>query len=50
MMHASTTVFTVRDIVASLAYYRDKLGFDIAFEYGTRSSTPACAAARSRCT
>lgn len=34
MMHASTTVLTVRDVVASLAYYRDKLGFDIAFEYG----------------
>jgi len=34
MMHASTTVFTVRDIPASLAYYRDRLGFDIAFEYG----------------
>jgi catechol 2,3-dioxygenase-like lactoylglutathione lyase family enzyme len=34
MMHAITTVFTVRDIAASLAYYRDKLGFDIAFEYG----------------
>ena len=33
-MHASTAVFTVRDIAASLAYYRDKLGFDIAFEYG----------------
>ena len=34
MMNASTTVFTVSDIAASLAYYRDKLGFDIAFEYG----------------
>jgi len=34
MMHAATTIFTVRDIAASLAYYRDKLGFDIAFEYG----------------
>ena len=31
MMNASTTVFTVRDIAASLAYYRDKLGFDLAF-------------------
>ena len=30
----STGPFTVRDIRASLAYYRDKLGFDIAFEYG----------------
>jgi catechol 2,3-dioxygenase-like lactoylglutathione lyase family enzyme len=35
MMQGSTTVFTVRDIPASLAYYRDKLGFDVAFEYGT---------------
>jgi catechol 2,3-dioxygenase-like lactoylglutathione lyase family enzyme len=34
MMNASTTVFTVRDVQASLAYYRDKLGFDIAFAYG----------------
>jgi len=34
MMHAGTTVFTVRDVVASLAYYRDRLGFDTAFEYG----------------
>lgn len=35
MMHDSTSVFTVSDITASLAYYRDKLGFDVAFEYGT---------------
>jgi catechol 2,3-dioxygenase-like lactoylglutathione lyase family enzyme len=34
MMHASTAVFAVRDIPTSLAYYRDRLGFDIAFEYG----------------
>ncbi len=34
MMHSSTTVFTVKDVMASLAYYRDKLGFDVAFEYG----------------
>lgn len=34
MMLSSTTVFTVQDIRASLLYYRDKLGFDIAFEYG----------------
>ena len=34
MMNASTAVFTVKDIMASLAYYRDKLGFDVAFEYG----------------
>lgn len=34
-MHGSTTVFTVKDVMASLAYYRDKIGFDVAFEYGT---------------
>jgi catechol 2,3-dioxygenase-like lactoylglutathione lyase family enzyme len=38
MMHASTTVFTVSDIAASLAYYRDRLGFEVAFEYGTPTS------------
>lgn len=35
MMRGSTTIFTVRDIAASLAYFRDRVGFDIAFEYGT---------------
>jgi catechol 2,3-dioxygenase-like lactoylglutathione lyase family enzyme len=34
MMHGSTTVFTVKDVLESMAYYRDKLGFDLAFEYG----------------
>ena len=34
MMQASITVFTVKDVMASLAYFRDKLGFDVAFEYG----------------
>ena len=34
MMHKSIGVLTVTDITASLAYYRDKLGFDLAFEYG----------------
>jgi len=34
MMHASITIFTVKDVMASLAYFRDKLGFDVAFEYG----------------
>ena len=34
MMRRSTTVFTVKDVGASLAYYRDCVGFDIAFEYG----------------
>jgi catechol 2,3-dioxygenase-like lactoylglutathione lyase family enzyme len=34
MMRASTTVFTVTNVMESAAYYRDKLGFDIAFQYG----------------
>lgn len=34
MFVGAATVFTVHDIVASLAYYRDKLGFDITFQYG----------------
>jgi uncharacterized glyoxalase superfamily protein PhnB len=34
MLVGSATVFTVRDIASSLAYYRDALGFDVAFEYG----------------
>ena len=34
MMHASITIFTVKDVMASRAYFRDKLGFDVAFEYG----------------
>src|SRR5437660_12216422 len=34
MMQASTTVFTVKDIAASRDYFRDRLGFKIAFEWG----------------
>jgi len=34
-MCGSTTIFTVKDVAASLAYYRDCVGFDVAFEYGT---------------
>ena len=34
MMTGTATVLTVRDIAASLAYYRDALGFSVAFEYG----------------
>jgi len=30
----AAAVFVVRDIAASLAYFRDSLGFDIAFTYG----------------
>ncbi|UYN93112.1 MAG: VOC family protein [Enhydrobacter sp.] len=35
MMRGSTTVLTVENVGDSLAYYRDKLGFAVAFEYGT---------------
>ncbi len=35
MMRGSTTILTVRNVTESLAYYRDKLGFTVAFEYGT---------------
>jgi uncharacterized glyoxalase superfamily protein PhnB len=31
---ACAPVFAVRDVVASLAYYRDVLGFDVAFTWG----------------
>src|SRR5205814_8024809 len=34
MMRGSTTVMTVKDVLECMAYYRDKLGFDVAFEYG----------------
>ena len=34
MMRASIAVMTVKDVLESMAYYRDKLGFDVAFEYG----------------
>ncbi len=37
-MRSSITVFTVTDVSASAAYYRDKLGFDLAFEYGQPTS------------
>jgi catechol 2,3-dioxygenase-like lactoylglutathione lyase family enzyme len=33
-MVGSATVFVVSDIEASLAYYRDALGFQVTFEYG----------------
>lgn len=38
MMRGSTTIFTVQDVAESLAYYRDCVGFDVAFEYGTPTS------------
>ncbi|MBB4260500.1 MULTISPECIES: VOC family protein [unclassified Bradyrhizobium] len=34
MLAGSATVFVVSDIAASLAYYRDVLGFEVTFEYG----------------
>lgn len=34
MLVGGATVFTVRDLAASLAYYRDNLGFDVTFQYG----------------
>jgi catechol 2,3-dioxygenase-like lactoylglutathione lyase family enzyme len=33
-MVGAATVFVVDDIDASLAHYRDALGFDVTFEYG----------------
>jgi catechol 2,3-dioxygenase-like lactoylglutathione lyase family enzyme len=41
MMAGSATVFVVSDIAASLAYYRDVLGFEVTFEYG-QPLTYAC--------
>ncbi|HXQ40078.1 MAG TPA: VOC family protein [Candidatus Udaeobacter sp.] len=34
MMTGAATIFTVRDIGASVAYYRDLLGFGVTFQYG----------------
>ena len=50
MMHNSVAIMTVRDIQESLAYYRDKLGFDLALSMASRPPTSACAAATSVCT
>jgi catechol 2,3-dioxygenase-like lactoylglutathione lyase family enzyme len=38
MMRGSTTIFTVKDAATSLAYYRDCIGFEVAFKYGTPTS------------
>lgn len=35
MMRGSTAVFTVKEVLASRDYFRDKIGFDLAFEYGS---------------
>ena len=50
MMHESTTVFAERDVMESLAYYRDKLGFDLAFEYGKPTFYVGLCRAKSPCT
>jgi catechol 2,3-dioxygenase-like lactoylglutathione lyase family enzyme len=34
MMHNAITVMTVTDLAQSVVYYRDTLGFDVAFQYG----------------
>jgi predicted enzyme related to lactoylglutathione lyase len=34
MFVGSATIFTVRDIAASITHYRDVLGFDVTFRYG----------------
>jgi uncharacterized glyoxalase superfamily protein PhnB len=34
MMKGAATIFTVRDLMASVAYYRDMIGFDVTFQYG----------------
>ncbi len=34
MITGTATVLTVRDIAASLAYYRDALGFAVTYQYG----------------
>jgi catechol 2,3-dioxygenase-like lactoylglutathione lyase family enzyme len=38
MMTGAATVFTVRDVAASIAHYRDVLGFTVTFEYGKPTS------------
>lgn len=50
MMRASTTVFTVTNVMDSAAYYRDKLGFDVAFQYGEPTFISASARVGSRST
>lgn len=34
LFRSAATLFVVRDVLASVAYYRDVLGFDVAFTYG----------------
>ena len=35
MLTGAATVFTVRNLAESLAHYRDALGFDVTFEWGS---------------
>ncbi len=35
MLAGAATVFVVSDVAKSIAHYRDVLGFDVTFEYGT---------------
>ena len=34
MMKGAATIFTVRDLAASVAHYRNSLGFDVTFQFG----------------
>ena len=34
MQTGAATVFTVRDIIASVKHYHDVLGFEVTFQYG----------------
>jgi uncharacterized glyoxalase superfamily protein PhnB len=34
MLVGAATIFTVRDLAASVAYYRDTMGFTVTFQYG----------------
>jgi catechol 2,3-dioxygenase-like lactoylglutathione lyase family enzyme len=34
MLVGAATIFTVRDLAVSVAYYRDALGFTVTFQYG----------------
>jgi catechol 2,3-dioxygenase-like lactoylglutathione lyase family enzyme len=34
MLLGAATIFTVRDLAASVAHYRDVLGFTVTFQYG----------------
>jgi catechol 2,3-dioxygenase-like lactoylglutathione lyase family enzyme len=46
MMAGAATVFVVSDIAASLAYYRDVFGFEVAFEDGSPCPMSVSAATR----